>query len=322
MKRWPICSATKSWKDWTTLSLRMHLSTSIFWNCDSLSSHGAGRVARCASLSSKYARHASTFSTKDASNSWKAGSMHMDLMDDQICAVIQSGDGLGVSEGWPSADPERRKRHSTKSMRFSPMSTLMHTVKEKRSLCVSKSDRHTFTYNEYVKKSFRLTMRVGMSSAGSESSMARLYRLTNHGREYWYMGSTRAMSATQKKRRAARKAHGLYSSRVVSISSDVFLASATLTLMSSEVTLDCASVLMSCSSSRISPLDSERRRNIWSSISLSCFCIAALVTTRLFLVSSRSGRSLATTMPRSWSSRPSCVMVKLSSVTLTDASGG
>ena len=37
--------------------------------------------------------------------------------------------------------------------------------------------------------------------------------------------------------------------------------------------------------------------------------------------SSRSGRSLATTMPSSWSSRPAGVIMKLSSVTLTCSSG-
>ena len=53
------------------------------------------------------------------------------------------------------------------------------------------------------------------------------------------------MSATQKKRSAAWKATGRYSSRVASIITSVLAASSALTLISFEVTLDWASVLMS-----------------------------------------------------------------------------
>ena len=139
-----------------------------------------------------------------------------------------------------------------------------------------------------------------MSSDFSESSIDLMKRLTNHGIEYWYMELTVAMSATQKKSSAAWKATGRYSSRVVSIITSVFAASAALTSISFEVTLDCASVLIRPSSSRMLPLDSERSLRIVDSMSLSCAAILALATTSWSLVSCRSGRSLATVMPSSW----------------------
>ena len=58
-----------------------------------------------------------------------------------------------------------------------------------------------------------------------------------------------------------------------------------------------------------------------SSISFSCFFILALETTSWFFISARSGRSSATTIPSSWSSRPSRVTKKLRSDTFTETSG-
>jgi hypothetical protein len=54
---------------------------------------------------------------------------------------------------------------------------------------------------------------------------------------------------------------------------------------------------------------------------LSCFLLSAASRMRRDFSSSSSGRSLATTMPRSWSSSPFWVIIKLSSVTRTDTSG-
>ena len=56
-------------------------------------------------------------------------------------------------------------------------------------------------------------------------------------------------------------------------------------------------------------------------MSLSCAAIRAFDTTSVFFVSSRSGRSFATVIPKSWSSNPSGVIVKLRSVTFTEVSG-
>ena len=61
---------------------------------------------------------------------------------------------------------------------------------------------------------------------------------------------------------------------------------------------------------------------ISSSISLSFFLFSAPVMMSLFFSSSRSGLSFATTMPSSWSSRPSGVVTKFSKFTFTQISGG
>ena len=95
-----------------------------------------------------------------------------------------------------------------------------------------------FSYRQYVKKSASSCRRVGMSSALSDSSIDLMYKLTNHGIEYWYMSFTLPMSATQKKSNAAWKATGRYSSRVESIITSVFAASSALTSISFEVTFD------------------------------------------------------------------------------------
>ena len=148
-----------------------------------------------------------------------------------------------------------------------------------------------------------------------------MYRFTNQGIEYWYMSFTLPMSATQKKRSALWNATGRYSSRVSSIIFSVLAASSALTWISFEVILDCERVLISPSSSRMLPLDSLSNRRMVDSMFLSCAAILAFETTSSSLSACRSARSLATVIPSSWSSRPSCVIVKLSSVTLTLVSG-
>ena len=129
------------------------------------------------------------------------------------------------------------------------------------------------------------------------------------------------MSATQKKRSAARSATMRYSPRVWSICSSVLRASSAFSAISFDVVFAFDNVLISPSSSRMLPVDSESSLRICDSMSFSCPAICALDATSAFFVSSRSGRSLATVMPSSWSSSPSSVIVKLSSVSFTLVSG-
>ena len=56
-------------------------------------------------------------------------------------------------------------------------------------------------------------------------------------------------------------------------------------------------------------------------MSYSCLFIAAFCTTKLAFCSDSSGSSSPTTTPSNCSSKPGCVMVKLSSDTLTWTSG-
>ena len=118
-----------------------------------------------------------------------------------------------------------------------------------------------------------------------------------------------------------RVAAGVYVRRVASISLLVVSASATRPWMTLDVIFESESALMSTSSSRMLPSDSERSRRILSCRSLSWRLSAASVLMSWFLARSRSGRSSRTTRPSSWSSRPSCVTVKLMMVTLMHTSG-
>lgn len=119
-----------------------------------------------------------------------------------------------------------------------------------------------------------------------------------------------------------------------------------LTFCFLEISLDRAleesRIWMAVSSSRIFPSDEERVSRILSSISFSCFLLVADCRMRALLSSSSSGLwggqrytqrskpsrvglysdlSLATTMPSSWSSRPSGVIMKLRRVTFVESSG-
>ena len=82
-----------------------------------------------------------------------------------------------------------------------------------------------------------------------------------------------------------------------------------------------AYTLMAVSSSRMLPSLYDRTSSILSSISFSSFLFSAPWTISAFFSSSSSGLSHLTTMPRSWSARPSGVIMKFSSVTLTAVSG-
>ena len=68
--------------------------------------------------------------------------------------------------------------------------------------------------------------------------------------------------------------------------------------------MEASSVLIRSTSSTGLPSALDNRYNILSSISFSSCFILALLTMRRFLASSRSGRSSATTIPKSWSSKP------------------
>ena len=68
--------------------------------------------------------------------------------------------------------------------------------------------------------------------------------------------------------------------------------------------MEASSVLIRSTSSTGLPSALDNRYNILSSISFSSCFILALLTMRRFLASSRSGRSSATTIPNSWSSKP------------------
>ena len=69
------------------------------------------------------------------------------------------------------------------------------------------------------------------------------------------------------------------------------------------------------------PSDSLRSLRILSSRSLSCLLSFEMETTSLSFCSSRSGLSFLTRSPRSWSSNPLKVTVKLIRVTLMQISG-
>ena len=164
-------------------------------------------------------------------------------------------------------------------------------------------------------------MRTCRSLLGSESAIARQKRSMNQSSEYWYIGSMAASEAMQKKSTAERYETGLYDARASSILISVSSAIFCLAPISSESFLAPSRISMAEASSRIEPPADSSTSRIWSSTSESCFLLEAPSCTSRLFSSSRSGRSLATTMPSSWSSRPSGVIMKLSSVTLTWSSG-
>ena len=74
----------------------------------------------------------------------KAGSRESEVIGAHTCCVIHPGDGLGTSSREPD-EAERKKRHSSGSIKFWPCIILMQTVKEKSILCASKSERQMFS---------------------------------------------------------------------------------------------------------------------------------------------------------------------------------
>ena len=139
--------------------------------------------------------------------------------------------------------------------------------------------------------------------------------------EYWYMGPMSARSAITKYRMDPRTAAARYVSRVLLIWFSVVSASSSRPEIIPEVILELFSVSISTSSSRMFPSDSFSMFRILSCSSCSCFLSLLMDTTSRSLASSRSGRSLRTTSPRSWSSKPLMVTVKLITVTLMHTSG-
>ena len=127
---------------------------------------------------------------------------------------------------------------------------------------------------------------------------------------------------SMKKSSEPRAAATRYFSRDLLILSSVSLDSATLTTISSATRLDSSSDSMSTTSSVKSPSASASFAKSVSSSSLSLMVNSLFCTMSAVLVSSRSGRSLFTTSASSWSSRPSCVTVKLMSVVSAWISGG
>ena len=109
--------------------------------------------------------------------------------------------------------------------------------------------------------------------------------------------------------------------RVLSRRTPVSSAMACLREISSETRLASPSTSMAPWSSRMLPSLSLSVLRIWSSMSLSCRLLSAASSTSRSFSACISGRSLATTMPSSWSCSPSGVIMKLSSVTLTETSG-
>ena len=151
----------------------------------------------------------------------------------------------------------------------------------------------------------------------------------------WYIGSKLTSSLIQKKIMEAWTATGLYPSRVSSISFSVSLATFCFLAISSLRTLDELRIWIAVSSSEKShsilsqikveifyvklpkmlPWELDKTFRILSSISFSCNLLLAVSITNLFFISSSSGFSSAANMPRSWSSKPSCVMTKFRTVT-------
>mmetsp|Transcript_83743 Transcript_83743/g.245559 ORF Transcript_83743/g.245559 Transcript_83743/m.245559 type:complete len:205 (-) Transcript_83743:319-933(-) len=193
--------------------------------------------------------------------------------------------------------------------------------KENSNLCFSKSDRQMFLYNISMKKSLRISILVVMSSHGSDLSMAALKRPMKKGSEYWYIGSMFARSAMQKKRIAVLKATGTYCRRASSIFCSVDSATFCFSAISFESCLEAERTWTAASSSRMLPREELSTSRILFSVSSSCSLFSAPSTTSRAFSSARSGRSRSTTMLRSWSCRPVCVIMKFSSVTFTETSG-
>mmetsp|Transcript_6705 Transcript_6705/g.27230 ORF Transcript_6705/g.27230 Transcript_6705/m.27230 type:complete len:201 (-) Transcript_6705:630-1232(-) len=195
------------------------------------------------------------------------------------------------------------------------------SVKEKSSLSFSNSDRQMFLYSEYVKKSMRFPSLCSRSVFAAALRIAWSNKRTYHASEYWYMGSMLHSSPTLKNRCATCTATGRYPSRVSSICCSVTAATACFSAISLDSVLALEMISMAVSDSRMDPSLDPSTSMILSSTSLSWRAFSAPWSTSRTFSSSRSGRSLATAMPSSWSVRPSMVIIMFSSVTFTEVSG-
>mmetsp|Transcript_27061 Transcript_27061/g.59042 ORF Transcript_27061/g.59042 Transcript_27061/m.59042 type:complete len:249 (+) Transcript_27061:49-795(+) len=246
------------------------------------------------------------FIAKSDENPWKRSSLERKRMSIQATSVSQSGAGLRRST-LVADPPASRKRHSALSTLPSLCRILMLRRKANTSLCRSNRERHTCEYSENVKCSVSVPVRSSTLQARLEVSMEASYRLMNQARLYWYMGSTMLRSLMQKNSTAAWMATLRYTSRVVSISASVCSLSVTFLWISMAVALEAARVSMSSSSSNMLPVAVDIRNRMRSSISFSSAFIRADCAVSMCFISLSSGRSMATTMPSSWSVRPSIV---------------
>ena len=218
--------------------------------------------------------------------------------------------------------PVRKKENSSGGSAFSLPMMRQSSRNENRSLSFSNSERHTFWYSEYVKCSLMTSRRDARSSVCfSDPWMDRTNKPMNQLSEYWYMGSMLARSRMVKKSTALYAPQGLYPSRASSISTCVSSATFCFSEISSETIFASESTSMAFASSRMFPSEEDMVCRMRSSISFRRFLLSAEVTTSSCRCDSRSGRSSATTTPRSWSDKPSGVIMKLSSVTFTAVSG-
>mmetsp|Transcript_13740 Transcript_13740/g.31830 ORF Transcript_13740/g.31830 Transcript_13740/m.31830 type:complete len:208 (-) Transcript_13740:2541-3164(-) len=193
--------------------------------------------------------------------------------------------------------------------------------KLKICLCFSKRPRHTVEYMNSVVYVMRLPNRSSRSSDLSLESMQSLNSFWKYVSEYWYMWSMFPRSAITKYMMLPRVAATRYASRASLMAFSVDSASLTRSEIILLVILLCSSVEMRLLLSRMLPSDSLSSLSTLSSSSLSCFLSLAIDTTSLSFCASRSGRSLRTTSPSSWSSRPFIVTVKLMIVVLMQTSG-
>lgn len=127
-------------------------------------------------------------------------------------------------------------------------------------------------------------------------------------------------SQMQKKRPAVFKAIGLYPIRLSSISVSVTFAISYFFSISAVKTEAADRISIAEASPRMS-LDSLSTVRIWFSVSYNLALNFALSSTSCSFFVSRSGFSLATTIPSSWSVRPSQVIMKFKIVTFVETSG-
>mmetsp|Transcript_83467 Transcript_83467/g.221143 ORF Transcript_83467/g.221143 Transcript_83467/m.221143 type:complete len:210 (-) Transcript_83467:216-845(-) len=199
--------------------------------------------------------------------------------------------------------------------------SLMVSRNEKSSLCFSNKDLQIFLYSISMKKSFKMSMRSLMSDDSADLKIAVLNKLMKNGNEYWYMGSMLAKSAMQKNNTDTWNATGTYCNLASSIFCSVSSATFCFSAISLESCLEDDRTWTADSSSKMLPCDELSTSRILFSVFSSCSLFSAPSTTRRAFSSARSGRSRSTTMFSSWSCRPTCVIMKFSSVTLTATSG-
>mmetsp|Transcript_29514 Transcript_29514/g.76185 ORF Transcript_29514/g.76185 Transcript_29514/m.76185 type:complete len:388 (-) Transcript_29514:680-1843(-) len=166
-----------------------------------LFSHSPG--SRAADVSGSgwryHSRHSRADCSKEARMLRKLGSLSSSVMWSHEVSPIQSEHGLGgccdLSKTCP---PRRKKSYSPMSILPAPCRILAQIWKAKSSLCASKSARHVERYTKYVWYSLSERMRSCRSSERADFSSDVLKSATYASSENWYIGSTRARSASRK----------------------------------------------------------------------------------------------------------------------------